>query len=129
MAGVYDGAIATAKKLIDKFGMDCGWQRPAAEVEAEPGYPTTGALPAVIPVRMAFFSPRDLGRGTDEFMAALAGTEVSGSNEIGLLAGGLSFEPDDQDSIIRNGVGLSIKKIDRLAPAGVPVIYYVSLAG
>lgn len=65
-------------------------------------------------------------------MAAMAGMEVSASNEIGLLAGGLSFVPDDADTIVRDPDGaaerMAITKIDRLAPNGTPILYYVSVA-
>lgn len=126
--GVFDRQVATAKRLIARYGQACQWQKPAPEIEAEPGYPNVGPLPDPVPVRIAWFSPRDLGRGTEEFMAALVGTEVSGSSEIGLMEGGVPFVPDDQDSVIRDGQGLSIKKIDRLAPNGEPILYYVSVA-
>jgi hypothetical protein len=129
--GVFDRSIATAKRLIDKYGQDCHWQKPAPDDGGTPGYPETGVAPDPIPVRMAFFSPRDLGRGSEEFMAMMAGMDVSSSKEIGLLAGGLTFEPDDQDHIIRDPAGaaipVSIQKIDRLAPNGTPVLYYVSV--
>ena len=128
MAGVFDDDIQTAKELIDLYGMDCLWQKAAPEVESEPGYPSTGATPDPLPVRMAFFTARDLNRGSEAFMAMMAGMEVSMSSEIGLLAGGLSFTPDDSDTIVRDGVGSAIKSIDRLAPNGTPILYYVTVA-
>lgn len=126
--GVFDRTIATAKRLIARYGQDCLWQQPAPTTEDVPGYPTVGDKPEPIPVRIAWFAPRDLGRGTEEFMALMAGIEVPSGTEIGLLAGGLDFEPNDEDTVIRDGNELSVKKLDRLAPNGQAILYYVSVA-
>lgn len=126
--GVFDRSIATAQRLIAKFGQDCEWQQQTPEDGGTPGYPGDGVVPDPIPCKIAWFAPRDLGRGTEVFAALMAGIEVSSSNEIGLLAGGLTFEPDDADTIIRGTERLAIKQIDRLASNGTPVIYYVQVA-
>lgn len=130
--GVFDADIQTAQELIDLYGQECHWQKPPSEDGGVPGYPGQGEAPDPIPCKIAFFSPRDLGRGGEVFMAMMAGMEVSTSNEIGLLAGGLTFEPDDADTIIRDPEGaaipVAIKQIDRLAPNGTPILYYVTVA-
>lgn len=128
MAGVFDDDIALAQELIALYGADCLWQKPAAVTEDEPGYPTEGALPDAIPVKMAFFTGRDLGRGSEEFLALLAGMEVPANQEIGLLAGGLSFTPELTDWLTRDGTELTVKRIDRLAPNGTPILFYVTVA-
>lgn len=126
---IFDADIQTAKELIALYGEDCGWQKPAPLVEDVPGYPEEGELPEPVPCKIAFFSPRDLGRGSEEFLAMLAGAEVPTNKEIGLLAGGISFTPENTDTIIRSSGGeVAILKIDRLAPNGVPVLYYVTVA-
>lgn len=130
--GVYDRPIATAQRLIAKYGQDCHWQKPAPEDGGTPGYPGEGDTPDPILCKMAFFSHRDMGRGSEEFLALMAGMEVPVNSEIGLLAGGITFEPKDEDWIIRDPEGaatqVAIKKIDRLAPSGVPILYYVTVA-
>lgn len=128
MAGVFDDDIATARELIDLYGAECGWQKPAPTTEDTPGYPTEGELPDPVPCKIAFFTGRDLGRGSEEFLMMLAGMDVPVNQEIGLLAGGLSFTPEMTDTIIRDGAELAIKKIDRLAPNGTPILYYVTVA-
>lgn len=133
MAGVFDADIQAAQELIAIYGADCHWQKPTPEGGGGvPGYPDEGVKPDPIPCKIVFFSPRDLGRGTEVFAALMAGIEVSTSNEIGLMAGGISFVPDDADTIIRDPDGaaeaLAIKAIDRLAPNGTPVLYYVTVA-
>lgn len=132
MANIFAPDIAAAKELIDLFGVDCLWQQPATETSGEPGYPSQTVTPDPIPCKIAFFSPRDMGQGSHAFMQMLAGTEVSVGQEIGLLAGGITFTPDDSDSLIRDPAGenraLAIEKIDRLAPNAIPVLYYVTVA-
>lgn len=126
---VYSGSIAAAQKLIDKFGRDCYWQKPAAITGGVPGYPTQGSLPDLIPCRMAFFAPKDLDRGVQQFLDMIPGTEVPDNTQIGLLAGGIAFEPENTDHIYFDSnriEGISIIKIDRLAPSGVPVLYFVT---
>ena len=132
MAGIYDDDIATAQELIAEFGQDCWWQKPAPVLDnSVPGYPTVGALPAPIPCKIAFFSGRDLNRGAFEFLSMMPGIEIPDNGEIGLLAGDLSFTPENPDTIRRGAVDAvqdSVDKIDRLAPNGIPILYYVQVS-
>lgn len=133
MAGVFDDDIATAQELIDEFGQECFWQKPApVDSEAVPGYPTDGEQPDPIPCKIAFFSGRDLNRGTFEFLQQMGlSLEVPDNGEIGLLAGGISFTPELTDTLRRGAADaaeVSIDKIDRLAPNGTPILYYVTVA-
>lgn len=123
--------IATARELIFENGQDCWWQKPAPTVAAVPGYPTAGALPQPIPCQIAFFRPKDLDAGVQQFMDTIPGTEVSDNTEIGLMAGDVPFTPDNLDRVRRGAVDaepISIIKIDRLAPNGTPILYYVTVA-
>lgn len=131
MRETYADAIADAKELIEEFGQDCWWQKPAPTVAAEPGYPSAGALPQPIPCTIAFFSPKDLDRGVTQFMDVIPGTEVPDNAQVGLLAGGLSFTPELADTIRRgaaNAREISILKLDLLAPNGTPVLYFITVA-
>lgn len=131
MAGVFDDDIATAQELIAEFGQDCWWQKPAPVTDdSVPGYPVVGDLPDPVPVKIAFFSGRDLNRGTFEFLAMMPGIEIPDNGEVGLLAGGLSFTPQNVDTIRRGAIDAdecSIEKIDRLAPNGTPILYYITV--
>jgi hypothetical protein len=124
--GVYDSQVATAKRLIAAKGAECTWRRTTAAAGGDAWNPQPGADQEWT-VKLAFFSPRDLGRGTSEFIAALAGSEVPTSSEIGLMAGGLEFEPSADDVIERWDGVKGIKSIDRLAPNGEAILYFVSL--
>ena len=128
---VYDEDIETAKELIQEFGQDCFWQKPAPTVAGVPGYNTEGALPDPIACRMAFFSARDLDRGVEPFLSLMTNTEVPASGIIGLLAGGIAFEPKLTDTLRRGAVDapcLSIEDIDLVGPDGTPVLYFVRMA-
>lgn len=129
--GAYDADIAVAQELINEFGQPCFWRKPASEQGGTPGYPGAGETPEPIPCSIAFFSGRDLGRGSAEFIAALLGTEVPLGEEIGLLAGGIEFTPELTDTVSRGTVDaapVAIKKIDRLAPNGTPILYYMTVS-
>lgn len=127
--GVFDRQIATAQRLIAKYGQDCGWVKaPADDGSGSPGYPGELAPDAPVPCKIAWFSSKDLGRGSGEFAALMAGIEVPAGKEIGLLAGGIDFVPQDADTIIRGASTNGITSIDRLAPNGDPILYYVTVS-
>ncbi len=109
--------------------MDVSWQKqPPADDVTVPGYPTEGDAPDPVTVKMAFFSPKDMGSGTNPFRALLENTEVPMGEQIGLLAGGLSFTPEKTDILVRAGETLPIIDIDLIAPANIPVLWLVRLA-
>jgi len=124
--GVYDRQIASATRMIAAKGADCVWRRPQRAKGGDAWNPQPAA-PDDKRVKLVFFSPKDIGRGSGEFLAALRGTEVPTSSEIGLMAGGLDFEPSDADVIIRWDGEKGIKSIDRLAPNGEAILYFVTL--
>lgn len=123
--------IADAKEMIDEFGQTCWWQKPGVKVGGVPGYPGAAALPQPVACRIAFFRPKDLDSGVMQFGDMMPGTEVSDNTEIGLMAGGLAFTPENID-MVRRGVidapPISIIKLDRLAPNGTPVLWFVTVA-
>lgn len=129
MAGVFDRTKATAARLIARYGQSCQWQKAPVAVGGEPGYPGEEAPVAPAPCKIVWFSPKDLGRGSGEFAALLAGTEIPTSGEIGLMAAqGLTFTPEEADTVIKGGASVAIEKLDRLAPNGEPILYYVTIA-
>lgn len=126
----YASFIADAKELIEEFGQDCWWQKPAPTVAAVPGYPTAGAVPQPIPCQIAFFSQKDLDRGVLQYMDVMPETEVPDNAQVGLLAGGLSFTPENTDTIRRGAIDAAetaIVKMDLLAPNGTPVLYLITV--
>jgi hypothetical protein len=122
--------IADAKELIEEHGQDCWWQKAAPTVGGEPGYPVAGAQPQPIPCVIAFFSQKDLDRGVLQYMDVIPNTEVPDNVQIGLLAGGQSFTPENTDTIRRGAVDAAetaIVKFDVLAPNGTPVLYFITV--
>jgi hypothetical protein len=128
----YSDDIETAQELIEEFGQQCFWQKQAPVIDdSVPGYPVVGELPEPIPVMIAFFSGRDLSRGAFGFMDMMPNMEVADNAEVGLMAGGLSFTPENTDTVRRGAADApecSIQPIDRLAPDGTPILYYVTIA-
>lgn len=126
---VYAPFIAAATKLIDRYGRTCYWQKPPSYTGGTPGYPEVGPTPDPIECKMAFFSPRDLDRGVMDFLGMMPGTEVPDNAQIGLLAGGISFTPENTDHLYFDEAlsqSFAIEKIDRIAPSGEPVLYMVT---
>lgn len=127
-AGVYDSAIATANRLIDKFGASCVWAKPAApDPDADPWRDQREGEPDEHNVSIAFFSAKDLGYGTTLALAALAGTEVPAHNQMGLMPGGLDFDPELTDTVTFGEKTIDVTKIDTLAPNGTPVLFFLWL--
>jgi hypothetical protein len=125
-------AIASAQRSIAAKGEACVWNKPVAQAEGAAPWRDVrdeDAEPIAYPVKIAWFSPRDLGRGTGEFLAAIMGTEVPEGVMIGLMSGGQSFTPEDADTITRSDeTTVEPMSIDRLAPDGTPILYFVKVA-
>lgn len=126
--GVFDSSIALAKRLVAKYGEDCSWIPAGVQGGGVPGYPNTTSQPASIAVKIAWFNERDLSRGRKEILALMPGMEVPANCEVGLLAGGLTFEPTMLDTVTHNGTECAITALDKLAPNGTPILYYITVA-
>lgn len=128
MTGVYDSAIATGKRLIDKFGAECVWTKPAPQDDTvDPWRDVREGEPTPHNVSIAFFSAKDLGYGSTLALAALAGTEVPQHNQMGLMSGDVPFSPELTDTLTFDGSDIDITKIDKLAPNGTPVLFFLWL--
>lgn len=123
--GVYDDDIATALELITEFGQSVQWQKRAPDTGgSNPWNPNQGAIPAAFPVNMIFLSPKTGAK----YLQLMNGTEVPIRSQAALMAGGLPFTPELNDTITRNGTSISVNRIDLLAPNGEDVLYYVEVA-
>lgn len=130
MSNIFAPDVETAKELIALFGEDCLWHKPAPVDGGTPGYPGEGETPEPVACKIAWFNARDIGRGGTEFLSMMKGTELPLVGEIGLLAGGLTFTPELLDHVERADASLrAIHKIDKLAPNGLPILYYVTVTG
>lgn len=125
----YGDFIALAIELIGEAGEDVVWQKPASVVEgSSPWRDERGVgIPTSFPATIAFFSPLDLARGRGQFAMFNSGTDIMSYTEVGLLAGACGFLPEVTDRLLRNGETVEIVEIDKIAPNGVPILYYVSV--
>lgn len=133
----YAVAIASAQRLIAAKGQACVWRKPAPLDDAADAWrDVRDGEPTDADVSIAWFAPRDLGRGTEQFLSQLAGMsiDVPEGVEIGLMAA-VEFEPLPSDTIVRgvtaatvaDETAVSIISIDRLAPDGTPILYFVKV--
>lgn len=117
---VYELQIATAKRLIAKYGEACTYQTLTNNVSQvlpwEPGaYVSTETDINVV------FQP--LTRKGYETLAKLTNLEVSTGHIEALFAGSQGILPQLQDIIIRAGVPWKIISIEELAPNGEQILY------
>lgn len=125
----YARPIATAKRLIAKYGAACTWTKPAeADDAAKPWRDLRTGPPSPYPVDIAFFSAKDLGYGSTMALAMMAGSEVPAHSQMGLMAGGQEFNPELTDTLTFGADTLDVTKIDKLAPNGEPVLFFLWIA-
>lgn len=125
----YERQIASARRMIEKAGMICQWRGAAApDPEAPPWRDGDGAEPDPVDVPVAFFAPSDVGKGGDIFRSFINATEVPESREVGLIPGDCGFDVNMSGTLYRDGEPLRIVRVDRLAPANVPIIYFAWIA-
>lgn len=120
--------IADAKELIAERGELCQWCKPSpADPNAKPWRDVRAGIPATSNVSIAFFSPIDLQRGSGQAVSIMPGVDIASYSEIGLMAGGNNFEPEITDYLIRTSGKAEIVAIDKVAPDGVGLLYYVAV--
>lgn len=127
--GVYDRPIATARRLIEKYGEECVWSKQAdqdATNEDMPWRDVRAGDPWNTSVKIAFF-PAGGDSALAAVLVALADSpEVSISSEYGLMAGDYPFEPDVSDTLVNSkGDTVEIIKITPLKPGGPVVLYKI----
>lgn len=122
---VFADDIATARELITEFGQSVQWQKRAPDTGgSNPWNPNQGTVPDPYDVKMVFLSPKTGAK----YLQLMTGTEVPIKSQVALMAGGLPFTPELNDTITRNGTSISVNRIDLLAPNGEDVLYYVEVA-
>lgn len=119
MTGFYECLRATAHGLLLGKG-----QAMTLQTSSSGTYnPETGAavVPGSVPCIGAVF----------EYPSReIDGTQiVSGDQKIILSAEGLAAVPDEGDTILVQGVPLAIIRVQRIAPAGVVVVYKLQVRG
>ena len=121
--GVFDSQIATAQRLISKFGQSCTWRKtdvstpnPVKPWEMIPGTVTDAA------VKVVFVSKFK----EHFFLKYMANTEIPEGLFVGYMAA-QSFTPAINDLLIRGSETLTIQAVDIVAPNGEPILYIVTV--
>lgn len=119
---VYVRQIATAQRLIAKYGQAVTWRqvRNAAPVDPAQPWNVANAAPVNYPVKVVFLPPG----GQAQFIALMKETEIPEGTVQGLMAA-VSFKPSVKDVVIRDNVELTIHSIDEIAPNGETILYTV----
>lgn len=117
----FDGAIATATRLIKKYGQKVTWVQVKDGANPSQPWKPAAANDTNKTVYICFVSAKD--NEWRKFLATLTGTEVPVGKLAGIMAGGLSFEPTLKDKVVRAGKTLTVTNIDVIAPNEQKVLY------
>uniref|UniRef100_A0AAU6W1F2 Head-tail joining protein n=1 Tax=Pseudomonas phage Pavpe01 TaxID=3138545 RepID=A0AAU6W1F2_9VIRU len=121
--GVYDRQVATAKRLIAKYGELVTWNSYGASVPEDPAEPwnPTDIEPDKHTVRVAFFPT---GSSISQLIRFMKNGDIETGNELGYMAQ-VPFVPSGKDTLTRtDGSEYRIKNIDPIDPNGEGVILY-----
>lgn len=123
--GVFNRQIETARRLIDRFGEACLWQKPGEKDPGEkPWVGTSVDTPDPVPVKIAFF-PNGGDASIAAVIAALGDTDVNVASEYGLM-GAVDFDPATSDTLTdSSGRAVEIVRMTPLAPNGEVILWKV----
>ena len=123
--GVYDRPIATAKKLIKKFGAVATWTQ-KTEVVPDPNKPweKENSGESVFNPTIALFPFTASSRSLIQY---LKGSEVP-VGSLWALMPQVDFIPSLKDSFVIDGKNYTLLNIDILAPNGDVVLYTLELS-
>lgn len=121
--GVFDRQIATARRLIERYGEACLWQQPGdKDPGAKPWHGSSIDPPDPIPVKIAFF-PGGSESNFAAVLAALGDTNVNIASEYGLMPA-VDFDPATSDVLTdSNGNNVEIVDMTPLRPNGEVIFW------
>ncbi len=129
MAYNYNKLIATALRLIDKFGQTVEW-RQHLTTKPDPTKPWIVAddAPTIYKPRMVILP---IEKDDQVFLRQINGTEAKIGDMYGLIGRVTAFDPTAGQNTIKdaNGAILTVLNTDKLAPSGVPLLYTVIFNG
>lgn len=121
---VFTGFIATANRLISKYGQDVSWSKDElAPIDQTKPWLGNTNVPTLYVPRVCFVPASGNTFGMERYRAQIEAGEIS---LFGLMAP-QDFEPELSDTVIRDGSPLIIKWIDTLKPADEVVIYVLGI--
>jgi hypothetical protein len=123
--GTFDRQIATAKRLIAKYGEDCLWQKPGEKDDAvKPWVGSSVEPPDPVPVKIAFF-PNGGDNSLAAVIAMLGDSDVNVASEYGLMAA-VDFDPATSDTLTdSNNNNVEIVKMTPLRPNGEVILWKI----
>lgn len=126
--GIFDRQIATAQRLVERYGQKVQWKSFVKGAPSDPLKPwlPTEAIDNLHDVFICFVPARDSAMRL--LLASLKGSEITVGRLAGLM-GAVDFEPARTDSVIRDGVELSVDNIDLLSPNGQKILYTIEFKG
>ena len=123
--GVFDRQVATARRLIERYGEACLWQKPGEkDVDEKPWVGTSVDTPDPVPVKIAFF-PNGGDASIAAVIAMLGDTDVNIASEYGLMPA-VDFDPATSDTLTDSTDRVvEIVKMTPLAPNGQIIFWKV----
>lgn len=122
---VYTRFIATANRLIDKYGMQVTWSKDVlTPVDVTKPWLGSTNVPTDYTPTIAFIPANGNMYGMEKYRSQIQAGELS---LFGLMAP-QEFEPELSDTLVRDGDTQVIKWIDEIKPADETVLYIVGIA-
>jgi len=121
--GQFDTAIATATRMIAKFGQSVTWRKMTISTLPDankPWLPTTDTKTEYT-VSIVFLPTN---RANEELIRYLKGSDVTLGSVYGLMAV-QTFEPRAKDTGMRGNNLLRIKNVDPVSPNGQVILYTI----
>lgn len=117
---VYAKQIAQALRMIKAKGQVVTWRRTNLTQSGLQPWKSDAGANADNSVSILFLKPK--GGLASLLVSLIKGSDVPRTSLRGLM-GAVSFVPDMSDIVIRNGVTLTIKGFDAIAPNGETIMY------
>jgi len=123
--GVFDRSVAQVTRQIKKYGELVTWKQVVQGAPTDLDKPWEPGTPIETEhlVKIVFLP---ILPGNKQWKKYLSETEVIIGNTLGLMAAGeLTFVPDLKDVVIRDSKQLSINSVNRLAPNGQNILWWI----
>ena len=118
--GQFDRQIATAERLIKKYGQAVIWRQIVDIPNTDQPWKASAQTTVEQPVTIAFIP---MTREYKEMFVFKDKTEVTSGFVVGLMKGNIPFTPGPKDVVVRNGKTYDIETLDPLSPNGQQILW------
>lgn len=122
----YDRQVATAKKLIKKYGSIEIFRQIRDVADPEKPWEDDGKVTTDTPVYMVFIN--DSTSLAEVFAAYLAGTTIADGSTVVYIAD-FGLQPTNKDVLIKDGVEYRIESVETLKPATQTILHALKVKG